>query len=714
MKNKNKNIRNIVKASIVIGIALAVMMSGRLDIYGTQQRTANAASLQDFTTTVENTTANLSDVDHIIRINGTFSEPIAMYGVLINFDPIGNLVVTDVTFDDCVGDPGPYNYWWSDTGDYFVMEAYFEPALPAGGGTLFNLVINMGEEATPGMVYLNFSVGEGQTSYYNGDWEYREPIVTNGHLNILAESPPPDTPSTPSGPTEGKVLLEYTYSTNTTDPDEDQVYYKWDWGDEISDWIGPFNSGEIVYASHIWTEPGEYYIKVRAKDIYDVPSEWSDSLTVNINPLFIMRVVNTSGTPGQEGIVVYINGTWTEDIISYGIKLYYDLDDLEFVSCNLDGTVGENPTNYYWGSQNGQFHIFVGKIISAGSGTLVNIVFNIIGTSGRTDLILNATGGSFYNLQSGDQVVAEVVNGHVDILNHPPDAPGTPSGPTGGIVGVEYTYTTNPVTDPDGDEVEYLFDWDNGENSSWISSPSASYAWLVTGTYNITAKARDIPYGAESNLSNPLTVTITNEPPETPIKPSGPTEGKVGEEYTFSTSTTDPEGHQIYYRWMFGEILTPWRGPFESGKEVSENYSWTERGIYEVKVKAKDIYEAESNWSDIHTIHIVAPELAIGEIKGGILQVSAEIKNSGDGDIDDVYWGIAVRGGIFGGINVSANDTIDKLEAGGTEIGIAKPIFGLGKIDIAVTVGASDEDPVIKEASAFVIGPFVLGVKEII
>ena len=111
---------------------------------------------------------------------------------------------------------------------------------------------------------------------------------------VSINSHAPNKPSTPSGPTSGKAGTEYTYTTSTTDTDGDQVYYMWDWGDETSEWIGPYDSGDLVTASHIWTEKGDYQIKVKAKDQYDVQSPWSDPLSISmpknkaINPFMLL------------------------------------------------------------------------------------------------------------------------------------------------------------------------------------------------------------------------------------------------------------------------------------------------------------------------------------------------------------------------------------------------------------------------------------------
>ena len=91
----------------------------------------------------------------------------------------------------------------------------------------------------------------------------------------------PDKPETPDGPASGKPDSTYIYSTTTTDPEGDQVFYMWDWGDgNFSDWLGPFASAETSTATYSWNEKGTYAVQVKAKDIYGKESEWSDPLEV--------------------------------------------------------------------------------------------------------------------------------------------------------------------------------------------------------------------------------------------------------------------------------------------------------------------------------------------------------------------------------------------------------------------------------------------------
>jgi len=105
------------------------------------------------------------------------------------------------------------------------------------------------------------------------------------------ENNPPDQPSKPDGPTDGSYNKEYTYSTSVVDVDGDQVYVKWDFDDETSGWLGPYDSGETITSTHLWEEKGTYQIRVIAKDVYGDESGWSEQLSVSMpkykgNPFF--------------------------------------------------------------------------------------------------------------------------------------------------------------------------------------------------------------------------------------------------------------------------------------------------------------------------------------------------------------------------------------------------------------------------------------------
>ena len=195
------------------------------------------------------------------------------------------------------------------------------------------------------------------------------------------------------------------------------------------------------------------------------------------------------------------------------------------------------------------------------------------------------------------------------VTSNPPAQPTKPVGPSLGIWYIDYTYTSS-TTEPDSEQIYYLFDWGDGSNSGWIGPYSSgqtgtgSHNWTVLGTYNVKVKARDI-WGAGSIWSESLAVTITdNTPPEIP-EITGPTEGKPGNEYLFNLQTTDGEEQNIYYFVDWGDnTTTGWLGPYVSGTQIHVTHSWAEQGNYTVKAKAKDIMDSESDWG---TIQVVMP-----------------------------------------------------------------------------------------------------------
>jgi len=93
---------------------------------------------------------------------------------------------------------------------------------------------------------------------------------------------PPRVPDRPSGLTSGRVGVECTYSSVSSDVDDTVVYYLFDWGDgTTSPWVKQQDNGDGV-ATHTWTVQGAYEVKVKAKDIYGRESNWSESLPITM------------------------------------------------------------------------------------------------------------------------------------------------------------------------------------------------------------------------------------------------------------------------------------------------------------------------------------------------------------------------------------------------------------------------------------------------
>jgi glutaredoxin len=84
--------------------------------------------------------------------------------------------------------------------------------------------------------------------------------------------------------------------------------------------------------------------------------------------------------------------------------------------------------------------------------------------------------------------------------------------------------------------------------------------------------------------------------------------------------------------------------------------------------------------------------------------ISADIKNIGECNAIDFKWSLKVKGGIFKGIDIFKQGSIDALDVGKTvTIDTNSSIFGLGKIEVTISIGIYS-----KKSTGFVFGPFIL------
>jgi fimbrial isopeptide formation D2 family protein/uncharacterized repeat protein (TIGR01451 family) len=124
----------------------------------------------------------------------------------------------------------------------------------------------------------------------------------------------------------------------------------------------------------------------------------------------------------------------------------------------------------------------------------------------------------------------------------------------------------------------------------------------------VTVTADD-PTGGTVTDSDYATVHATpaNNPPLKPDMPYKKAKAKpfiATKTITLCTKTTDPDGDNVYYLWNFGDGTTSaWSSAYASGGEACTTHDY-EPGTYTVKVKAKDVHDAESEWSDPYTLRV--------------------------------------------------------------------------------------------------------------
>lgn len=136
--------------------------------------------------------------------------------------------------------------------------------------------------------------------------------------------------------------------------------------------------------------------------------------------------------------------------------------------------------------------------------------------------------------------------------------------------------------------------WDFGDGTTSIEQyPEHSFENI--GQYTVTLIVTD----SQDRIGEDYTTAFITQNYR-PAKPTvaGIFKGKEDRSYTYTISATDPDGDQVYYfiDWGDGET-TGWIGPYTSGSEVDVSHIWTHEGSYDFKVKAKDPYDAESDWT---------------------------------------------------------------------------------------------------------------------
>lgn len=116
-------------------------------------------------------------------------------------------------------------------------------------------------------------------------WYYCQPIRYNLEYLIvfLIDYVSNSRPNAPiiTGPNNGYNGESYMYQINSTDPDNDDIFYYVDWGDGTnSGWQGLYDSGVEFNISHVWSNPGIYLVKAKTRDSLDKESSWTRLLVL--------------------------------------------------------------------------------------------------------------------------------------------------------------------------------------------------------------------------------------------------------------------------------------------------------------------------------------------------------------------------------------------------------------------------------------------------
>jgi hypothetical protein len=162
---------------------------------------------------------------------------------------------------------------------------------------------------------------------------------------------------------------------------------------------------------------------------------------------------------------------------------------------------------------------------------------------------------------------------------------------------VEINETYYIVLVPEGPGMVYV--WRGFDNTNFDNYVSGE-AWLLTGG----------EWSNDGFLINDWTFKTYkshfSEPPNKPEKPSGPNEGYSWTLFDYHTNSTDPNMDDISYGWDWDgdDVVDEWTDYYASGEPITTSHFFPRSGVYSVKVKARDIYGGESDFSDSLDVNI--------------------------------------------------------------------------------------------------------------
>ena len=230
-------------------------------------------------------------------------------------------------------------------------------------------------------------------------------------------------------------------------------------------------------------------------------ASWLGSAQVQIS--YNVDNLETSAYPGHLRIYVSeFDSRWNDN----SGKPYHHalLSFAEDKQINIPASGSISDTIVWDGNDGGYSDVDPGNL------QVILAVFNATAHTGFSD----PPSGNPFNAYYTDECIATNIT-----QNLPPAKPSI-QGPTVGLVGTSYNYTVS-TTDPDGDDVYYCFDWNDGSGGVCMGpypsgqAVTVGHAWSKSGTYNVKVVAHD-PENAESEpgtiqvkISSIVDVTIT-------------------------------------------------------------------------------------------------------------------------------------------------------------------------------------------------------------
>ncbi|QTA85729.1 PKD domain-containing protein [Desulfonema magnum] len=287
---------------------------------------------------------------------------------------------------------------------------------------------------------------------------------------------------------------------NSGDSDGDIISYEWNLGD------GTEKTGADI--AHSYETPGIYKVTLKVTDNSGVKNRSaSDTLNVFVNDPPIADAGDTyRAAVGEE---VLLDGSGSSDRDGQLIEFKWDFGDgtqetenceVRLETCGKISHRYDNPGRY------------------------------------QVTLTVKDDSGSSSDTDQDNALV---------IVNAPPAAN---AGPDQWVTSSEVQFDGTGSADPDGDIIQYS--WDFGDGSTG-TGPSPVHVYKTPGVYRVRLTIRDDSATSTDRSSDEMTVTVNH----LPFADAGPDQvGVPGQPiYLDASASVDPDGDISAFEWIFGD-----------------------------------------------------------------------------------------------------------------------------------------------------------------
>lgn len=186
---------------------------------------------------------------------------------------------------------------------------------------------------------------------------------------------------------------------------------------------------------------------------------------------------------------------------------------------------------------------------------------------------------------------------------HSGGKPSTPHlfGPQAGQPGETLLFRA-VARDPQGGNLSYQFDWDDGSVPVWTTELGSGdtfrlpHVFSDTGARGVTVRCRN-EEREESGESGVLAVQVGFLGPVMPASPLGPEQAIIDSMVVFAASVQHVRGESVAVQFDWGDTLGSWTGFVPAGATVADSHRYKQTGTFNVRVRARDRAGNTSPWS---------------------------------------------------------------------------------------------------------------------